>query len=439
MAKLPIPKFNLRLPKGDAETLISLVYRYRGKRMVYSTGFSIHPKDWDAKTQRPINQERRKDLFAIQRFLDDLARYCTSIFIEHDYGAISVADFKKQLDIKTRKVDPTERDASSSFIDFLDEELEDMKAGGMKKNTLKMFRQNINNIKAFAAQYNGGKGFSYEDVDWNLRIEMIDWLTEKGVQLAYGNKTLKTFRQFMERARRKRLHTNINYQGVGWTVTPKRAKGEMVILTTTELQTLADMELTGHLAKIRDMCLIGAGTGQRFGDFSRFTPNNFYRTLSGIPLLSLISNKTNTPTKVPLNIFPWLIPVLERNDYTTPEMSMQKFNEGMKELCRRAGFDAEILKVEQYMGRKARVEKSYVKKYRLVSSHCCRRSFATNLYREGYRLSQIMPMTGHSTETQLREYIGIDAEMNAEEIALNIMEQRGKHPGSASVLKVVGA
>ena len=213
MAKLPIPKFNLRLPKGDAETLISLVYRYRGKRMVYSTGFSVHPKDWDAKTQRPINRERRKDLFTIQRFIDDLARYCTSIFIEHDYGAISVADFKKQLDIKTRKVDQTERDASSSFIDFLDEELEDMKAGGMKKNTLKMFRQNINNIKAFAAQYNGGKGFSYEDVDWNLRIEMIDWLTEKGVQLAYGNKTLKTFRQFMERARRKRLHTNINNKG----------------------------------------------------------------------------------------------------------------------------------------------------------------------------------------------------------------------------------
>lgn len=438
MAKLPIPKFNLRLPNGDTETLISLVYRYRGKRLVYSTGFSIHPKDWDTKIQRPINQERRSELFTIRRCLDDLSRYCTDIFIAHDYGCISIPDFKEQLDQKVSKGDLVDHNVDSSFIEFLDDELEDMEAGGMKANTLKMFRQHINNIKAFAKQYNGGRGFSYKDVDWNLRIEMIDWLTDRGVQLAYGNKTLKTLRQFMERARRKRLHTNINYQGVGWTVTPKRAKGDLVILTTTELQTLADLELAGHLSKVRDMCLIGAGTGQRFGDFSRFTPNNFYRTLSGIPLLTLISNKTNTPTKVPLNIFPWLLPVLERNDYSTPEMSMQKFNEGMKALCKLAGFDAEILVVEQYMGRKARVEKSYVQKHLLVSSHCCRRSFATNLYRMGYRLSQIMPMTGHSTESQLKSYIGIDAEMNAEEIALSIMEKRGTSSSNAH-LKIVGS
>ncbi|MEL6970825.1 MAG: hypothetical protein AAFO02_11700, partial [Bacteroidota bacterium] len=206
MAKLPIPKFNLRLPNGDTETLISLVYRYRGKRLVYSTGFSIHPKDWDTKIQRPINQERRSELFTIRRCLDDLSRYCTDIFIAHDYGCISIPDFKEQLDQKVSKGDLVDHNVDSSFIEFLDDELEDMEAGGMKANTLKMFRQHINNIKAFAKQYNGGRGFSYKDVDWNLRIEMIDWLTDRGVQLAYGNKTLKTLRQFMERARRKRLH-----------------------------------------------------------------------------------------------------------------------------------------------------------------------------------------------------------------------------------------
>ena len=50
MAKLPKPKFYLRLPNGDSETLISLMVSYCGKRLVYSTGYSIHPQDWDAKT-----------------------------------------------------------------------------------------------------------------------------------------------------------------------------------------------------------------------------------------------------------------------------------------------------------------------------------------------------------------------------------------------------
>lgn len=75
------------------------------------------------------------------------------------------------------------------------------------------------------------------------------------------------------------------------------------------------------------------------------------------------------------------------------------------------------------MGLKARVEKSYVLKHEEISSHTCRRSFATNLYRMGYSLGQIMPMTGHATEAQLRVYIGIDAEENAEAVARSI-EQR---------------
>ena len=116
--------------------------------------------------------------------------------------------------------------------------------------------------------------------------------------------------------------------------------------------------------------------------------------------------------------------VLERCRYTTPTLSNQKLNDGLKELCELAKFDEKILVVKQFMGRRPRVEKSYIEKYKIISTHSCRRSFATNLYRMGYSLAQIMPMTGHATESQLRQYIGIDNEMNAEEIALQIMEQK---------------
>ena len=169
--------------------------------------------------------------------------------------------------------------------------------------------------------------------------------------------------------------------------------------------------------------MIGAGTGQRFSDFSRLKPEQFYKTTKGMPLLSVISQKTATPAKIPLNIFPWLIPVLEEHEYRAPQMSMQKFNDGLKVLCKKAGIDDKVLVVEQYMGRKPKLVKRFVPKYKLVTSHICRRSFATNLYRMGYALAQIMPMTCHATEAQLRLYIGIDAEENAEQIALAIHER----------------
>jgi integrase len=100
------------------------------------------------------------------------------------------------------------------------------------------------------------------------------------------------------------------------------------------------------------------------------------------------------------------------------KLPVPKFN------LRLPGGDSETLIVEQYTGRKARLEKYYVEKFEVVSSHCCRRSFATNLYRMGYQLSQIMPMTGHSTESQLRQYIGIDNEQNAESIGLEILRHK---------------
>ncbi|GAB5552911.1 MAG: hypothetical protein Sapg2KO_25020 [Saprospiraceae bacterium] len=446
MAKLPTPKFNLRKASAENETLISLVFRFDGKRLVYSTGLSIHPKDWDLKTQRPIPQKDRTELLIIKRKLDQLAVHCMDVFIESNYGATSLKEFRTILDTKIGKtVSPQSSKTASkrqkkrlSFFEFIDVEIQEMKDTGMKRNSYKVFERHTNILKEFGKDtFRKKKRFDYEDVDWNFRLKLIDWLVEREVQLAYGNKTLQVLRQFLERARRKKLHSNTDYQGVGWSVTQKKAKGQIITLTVQELDFLAQMDITGHLAKVRDICLIGAGTGQRFSDFSKYTPDNFYRTINNVPILSLISTKTDTPAKIPLNIFPWLLSVLQRNEYATPKISMQKFNDGLKLLCKKAEFDERILKIEQYMGRKARIEKSYVAKYEEVSSHICRRSFATNLYRMGYSLAQIMPMTGHATESQLRQYIGIDSEMNAEEIALAIIEKRNDRIKSLSTLKVV--
>lgn len=429
MAKLPTPKFNLRVASAQNETLISLVFRYRGNRLVYSTGLSIHPKDWNFDTQRPIPQTRREELFIIKRRLDDLATYCMDIFIATEYGQISPKDFRKELDLKMVGIDTPESKESVAddrlhFLEFLDLEIAEMKAAKMKRGSWKVFETHAGRIKKFAAEVYGTRGFTYEDVDWNLRLKLIDWLAKQNTQLAYGNKTLKVLRQFLERARRKKLHSHTDYLGEGWVVSKKKAEGQLVTLSNDELGILAEMKLAGFLAKVRDICLIGAGTGQRWSDFSRYSQDHFYRTLKGVTILSVISTKTDTPVKVPINLFPWLIPVLERNDYATPKMSMQKFNDGLKQLCELAGFDERLLVVEQYIGRKATVKKSFAPKYELVSSHICRRSFATDLYRMGYSLAQIMPMTGHATESQLRKYIGIDSEMNAEEIALQIMQQK---------------
>lgn len=421
MAKLPKPRFNLKFPKEKNETLIFMVFRYRGLRLLYSTGLSVLPSEWNAKRQRPIEKERRPDLWAIRRQLDDLDAHCRAIYIESGYGQISVKSFKEQLDFKTGRTEPEAKEAPLSFFDFVDQEIKGMEGQGIRPNSVIPYKLHADILRRFAAEEGG---FTFDDVDWNFRLRLIDWLSARNAQLAYGNKTLSILRQFMERARRKELHTNNKYQGTGWRITQKKASSIPVTLSLEELQRLADWKLKGYMKKVRDLFLIGAGTGQRFSDYSCYTPAQFYTTAGGVPILSVIAQKTDVPAKIPLTLFPWLLPILEEYDYRTPTLSMQKLNEGLKTLCRDAGFTEEVLVVEQYIGRKARIEKLYRPKCELISSHTCRRSFATILYKMGYTLAQIMPMTGHATESQLRAYIGIDAEENAERIARDVQSRK---------------
>ena len=59
--------------------------------------------------------------------------------------------------------------------------------------------------------------------------------------------------------------------------------------------------------------------------------------------------------------------------------------------------------------------KSY-KKYKLVTTHTGRRSFATNLYLRGVPTLVIMAITGHKTEAAFLRYIKVTPKQHAEKI-----------------------
>ncbi len=60
-----------------------------------------------------------------------------------------------------------------------------------------------------------------------------------------------------------------------------------------------------------------------------------------------------------------------------------------------------------------RKEYKVFEKHELISSHTCRRSFATNLYGKLDNLT-IMGITGHKTEAEFLKYIKITPRQNAD-------------------------
>jgi len=57
-----------------------------------------------------------------------------------------------------------------------------------------------------------------------------------------------------------------------------------------------------------------------------------------------------------------------------------------------------------------------VKKYQLIASHTCRRSFCTNEYLKGTPPLFIMKISGHRSEKNFLKYIKVDKQVAAEKM-----------------------
>lgn len=82
------------------------------------------------------------------------------------------------------------------------------------------------------------------------------------------------------------------------------------------------------------------------------------------------------------------------------------FNKYLKEICEIAGL-TKLCKGKLRNKETGRTEVGEYPKHKLVSSHICRRSFATNFYaEEKYPTPLLMNITAHGTEKMFLSYIG---------------------------------
>lgn len=206
------------------------------------------------------------------------------------------------------------------------------------------------------------------------------------------------------------LHNNTHFQKKAFNKPTEQTTA--VYLNEKELQTLYKLDLSDSkkLNNVRDWFLIAAYTGLRFSDFSRLTEDNIKNDV-----ISIKTQKTGVNVVVPIHTI--VKSILEKHNYTLPKvMSNQKFNEYIKDVCKEAEILDPIL-VEETKGN-TKVRRSY-EKYKLVSAHTARRSFATNAFLAGVPTIQIMKLTGHKTEKVFMKYIKISESENAKKLQLH--------------------
>lgn len=174
-----------------------------------------------------------------------------------------------------------------------------------------------------------------------------------------------------------------------------------IYLTKNEIEAISIVETSDDSdeQKVKDFFVIGCLTGLRFSDVIRIKPDYIKNGF-----LELRQKKTSKKVVVPLR--EKVIDILSRYNNYSPKVKINDFNKIIKQLGRKAGID-ETTELEHKKGNRKVV--SRYKKFELISSHTCRRSFCTNAYLDGIDAHLIMQISGHKTEKAFKRYLKLSS------------------------------
>lgn len=414
-----VPKARFHVRHSDPESLIKMTYNYhyRGKHIQfsYSTSMKINPKHWDVKARRAKHIRGREDYLDLNRRLDAFAEIAQAVFLEFDYGRkLPPEKFREELNYRTGKEKRPEDQQAPTLFSFIRDFIEKQKSKATaKRGTWKKFVTVFNHLQDFAADQ-GREELNFEDIDWKFKYEFEDWLYSPPRNHATNNaaKIFEVVKQFMREAQRMGLHQNATYQENRFGIKRVKVKNK-VRLTFKELEQLLGLDLSQdeRLEKVRDLFIVGAYTGLRFSDWHSIKPEQL-STEDGVELLEIVTRKQRNLVVIP--VFPALKKILVKYDYQLPKISIQKFNAYIKEVCQTALGDKTFLRIYSEAGT---VKDEVTEKWRKVSSHAARRSFASNFWEAGTPAALLMQITGHATERQFFEYIDIDPSQAARQFA----------------------
>jgi integrase len=366
-----------------------------------TTGFSVLFGDWSSVKQRLKIKASTENIDFINNKLDKLERYVVDNY-NKDYNSnihISKTWLKEKVSSFFNRVQQDEN-YKIYFVEWVDKFVQDLpnrtyKGNPIKERTIKNYTSVLNKLKAFE-DYKNIK-YRFQDIDLIFHRDFINYC--KNVADLNPNSTgnlvarIKTFCREIES---DGYPINPKYKHRDFS-SPKNETFD-TYLNDDEINKIFnhDFSDSDRLNNARDLFIIGLRTGLRISDFLRIEKKNILGNV-----INITTEKTKQNLTIPIH--PQFKKTLDKRKGKLPnKISDQKFNLYVKEVCKEAG----IIKVTYGSGKDEKTKKKklgYYPKHKLISSHTCRRSFATGLFLGGVDNSIATKATGHKSE---KEYLG---------------------------------
>lgn len=268
---------------------------------------------------------------------------------------------------------------------------------GLSKQRIKGIAQFRNIIERFEDEHLKGTRIKVSNIDLNTVSDFEKWLFKKGYSINTIGKHLTNFKAILNEI--NDVQVNINTSDIR-VISEEKNPEDIIYLSFAELQKIKELKLfNNYLENARKWLILGCYTGQRASDLLRLSPKHI-AVINGRKVFQIRQQKTKTPVTIP--ILPEAETVI--NSGFPHPISQTKLREYFKEVCRLAGIDEPTNGRIREEANGISIKGTYPK-WKLIGTHVCRRSFASNYY--GIIPTVVLKgITGHATEQMFLTYIG---------------------------------
>lgn len=401
--------FKLDKP-NNPKTVIMLVFRYKGKKFVASTGVSIDPKIWNpGKEQAKVAGTAIEQQEAIT--INKMLGKCQMAFLAAYDHFVSNNTVPTTIQLKDKYMEQMAGGSgqvrSLKVINYIDDLINETSSEVSKKAYIK--------VRNLLKRSPRGSQLEFQDLNLktltgivNAWYSLVSEETGKLYKRSYLNKNATTLVTILNKAKFDAMNVPEDYKSSSWR--PSKPQNDYMgndcILEKEEIETMEKAELDLRLDKIRDLFLLGYYTGQRYSDFIKINKENIISSRGG-DMLIIIQQKTNA--KIPIPYSERIKKIIDKHDGYPPNISSQKFNKALQELCKHLGFDSPII-TYRVEGKSDKPITTKVPKYQLVTSHTCRRTFCTHQILDGVPPHMVMKISGHKDLRSLSQYIRFNPE-----------------------------
>jgi len=373
---------------------------------------SCKPKEWkEGRCKMPSKKMHKDDTETINTRLSQLEANIISSYI-NDLPEVDLKEWLKSI-IEPITLKVEDNNYSDDVITFIDTYIS-LKKDSVTESTIKK----ANVVKQLMIRYVADRkirkktfrGLKFKDLDNSFRFDFEEYCNKENYKISTTYRNLKFLKMICKVA--GSFDIEVHKHAELWKFEVEKATKHIpksIYLTFDELDKIDLKEMPhDYLDNARDWLLISCYTGQRVSDYMRFNSSMIIEDSEGQKYIEFTQQKTNAKMQIPLLKKVQDI-LAKRNGEFPRKISDVKLNLYIKDVC-------EIAEIHEivYNGRTETIKKDgknitrkvfgNFPKYKLVTSHIGRKSFASNFY-EKIPTTYLLNFTGHTTEKQLLAYI----------------------------------